>query len=45
MIELVMAQDEDGLIGVGNKLPWYLKEELTLESFTYKKYIRMVEND
>ena len=28
MIELVMAQDEDGLIGIGNKLPWHLKEEL-----------------
>lgn len=23
-----MAQDEDGLIGIGNKLPWHLPEEL-----------------
>ena len=23
-----MAQDEEGLIGIGNKLPWRLPEEL-----------------
>ena len=28
MTELVMAQDEDGSIGIGNKLPWHLPEEL-----------------
>ena len=26
-----MAQDEDGLIGIGNKLPWHLPEELALQ--------------
>ena len=28
MVELVMAMDEDGLIGIDNQLPWHISEEL-----------------
>ena len=28
MFEIVIAMDEEGLIGIDNKLPWYIKEEL-----------------